>query len=212
MDHTQHADAFLKWVRLKTPDVNPATSPPAVFTTSSITWIGVDPDTSPTAVFTASIAGTDVDPVTSPPAVPTASSIPGIDVDPALNGAAAIVTSHLQQTKPNKISVNFSNGLLRTYKRVSSARSAAVGERQARRRHKSVAPLMSSLAIVDQKDIGAVVTGILWRSRAQGGVSVAALTALSVQQQFQLKITNKVSGVTAGRFRAFTSDIRLASN
>jgi len=87
-----------------------------------------------------------------------------------------------------------------------------VGERQARRRHKSVARLMSSLAIVDQKDIGAVVTGILWRARAQGGVSVAALTALSVQQQFQLNITNKVSGVTAGRFRAFTSDILLASN
>jgi len=79
----------------------------------------VDPETSPPAVFTASIAGTDVDPVTSPPAVSTASSIPGIDVDPALNGAAAIVTSHLQQTKPNKISVNFPNGILRTYKRVS---------------------------------------------------------------------------------------------
>ena len=149
---------------------------------------------------------------TSPPAVLTASSIAGIDVDPALTGAAAIMTSHLQQTKPDEISVKFSNGRLRTYKRVSQATSAAVGERQARRRRKSVASLVSSLATVDPQEIGAVVTGILRRARAQGGVSVAPLKALSVQQQLQFKIANKVSGVTWGRFRAFTGDSRLASN
>ena len=149
---------------------------------------------------------------TSPPAVLTASSIAGIDVDPALTGAAAIMTSHLQQTKPDEISVKFSNGRLRKYKRVSQATSAAVGERQARRRRKSVASLVSSLATVDPQEIGAVVTGILRRARAQGGVSVAPLKALSVQQQLQFKIANKVSGVTWGRFRAVTGDSRLASN
>jgi len=169
--------------------------------------------TSPPAVLMASsITGIDVDPATSPPAVLTASSIAGIDVDPALTGAAAIMTSHLQQTKPDEISVKFSNGRLRKYKRVSQATSAAVGERQARRRRKSVASLVSSLATVDPQEIGAVVTGILRRARAQGGISVAPLKALSVQQQLQFKIANKVSGVTWGRFRAFTGDSRLASN
>jgi len=119
---------------------------------------------------------------TSPPAVLTASSIAGIDVDPALTGAASIMTSHLQQTKPDAIYLKLPKGLLRTYKRVSEATSAAVGELQALRRRKSVASLVFSLATVDPKEIGAVVTGILRRARAQGGVSVAPLKALSVQQ------------------------------
>jgi len=133
-------------------------------------------------------------------------------VDPALNGAAAIMNSHLQQTKPNEISGKFPNGRLRTYKRASQARSAAVGERPARRRRKSVASLVSSLATVDPQEIGAVVTGILRRACAQGGVSVAPLKALSVQQQLQFKIANKISGVTWARLRAFTGNSRLASN
>ncbi|OSX80030.1 hypothetical protein BU14_0065s0035 [Porphyra umbilicalis] len=115
--------------------------------------------------------------------------------------------------RPQSISVKFSNGVIRTYKRVVMATKAVVGPRQDRGRRNTAASLLSSLTTVDPAEVSAAVSAISRRASAEGRVGVALLKSLSVRQQTQLKIANKISGVTWRRIRAFLGgrDSGLAS-
>jgi len=140
-------------------------------------------------------------------------SVAGIGVDPLSSGTEALLGAHLRRTRPESISVKFSNGDIRTYKRVVTAKEAVVGPRQDLSRRNTAASLLSGLTTVDPAEVSAAVSAIARRASANDGVGVAPLKSLSVRQQTQLKIANKRSGVTWRRIRAFLGgrDSRLAS-
>jgi len=198
-----------KWraEQLAATSVGPATPPPAP----------------PAAAAVAKSAGADGGPTIHDPAPADSCtpsriklstvSVAGIGVDPASRGTEALLGAHPRRTRPESISVKFSNGVIRTYKRVVTATKAVVGPRQDRRRRNTAASLLSSLTTVDPAEVSAAVSAIARRASAKGGVGVAPLKSLSVRQQTQFKIANKISGVTWRRIRAFLGgrDSGLAS-
>ena len=54
-------------------------------------------------------------------------SVAGIGVDPASRGTESLLGAHLRRTRPESTSVKFSNGVIRTYKRVVTAKKSRGG-------------------------------------------------------------------------------------
>jgi len=72
------------------------------------------------------------------------------------------------------------------------------------RRRRAKATGAASLAIsADPSTVTAAISPILRRAKEHGDGTVASLRSLSVQEPLRFKVSNRISGVTWSRFRAF---------
>ena len=130
-------------------------------------------------------------------------SLPGLAVAPNSGCVEALINAHLQRTRPEQISTVFPNGRTRTYQRVTLPIKSVVGPRRSRRRRAKAAGAASRAISADPSTVTAALSTILRRAKEHGDCAVAPLRSLSAQEQLRFNVSNRISGVTWSRFRAF---------
>jgi len=153
----------------------------------------------PPTPLSVSVGGVSIPPVVS--AVIKQCRLPGMAAAPDAGCVEQLMHAHLQRTRPEKICTVFSNGRIRTYQRIPTSVKSVVGLRHARRRRAMAAGVVSPIMQTDPSTVTAAMETIQRRSRAREGVTVAPWQSLSVREQLQFKVSNRISGVTWGRFR-----------
>jgi len=153
----------------------------------------------PTRV-SASVGGVSV-----PPAGTSAiqqGDLPGISVAPNASSVEGLMHAHLRRTRPEKITTVLSNGRTRTYVRISTAIKSVVGPRHGRRRRAMAVEAVPRITQADPSAAAAAISTIQSQAKSRGGSAVAPWSSLSVREQLQSKVSNRIIGVTCGRFRA----------
>ena len=130
-------------------------------------------------------------------------SFPGLAVAPNAGCVEALINAHLQRTRPEQISTVFPNARTRTYQRVTVPIKSVVGPRHNHRRRAKAAGAASRAISVDPSTVIAALSTILRRAKEHGDCAVAPLRSLSAREKLRFKVSNRISGVTWSRFRAF---------
>jgi len=154
----------------------------------------------PPTPLSVSVGGVSIPPVVS--AVLKQCRLPGMAVAPDAGCVEELMHAHLRRTRPEKICTVFSSGRTRTDQRIPTSLKSVVGPRHAWRRRAMAAGVVSTIMQADPSAVAAAMETIQRRARARGGVTVAPWLSLSVREQLQFKVSNRISGVTWGRFRA----------
>jgi len=131
------------------------------------------------------------------------SPLSGFSVEPDSSTVPALLGAFVRGAGGDELVTRFSNGRKRVYRRVVTSRKAEVGCRQSRRRRAVAAATVRPLfPAADAAAIAAPMRIICGAARTTG-VGVALFQSLSVRQQLECKVANRISGVTLKRIRAF---------
>jgi len=89
--------------------------------------------------------------------------------------------------------------------RISTAIKAVVGPWHGRRRRAMAVGTVTRITLADLSAAAAAISTIQSQAKSRGGLAVAPWSSLSVREQLQFKVCNRISGVTWGRFRALVA-------
>jgi len=156
----------------------------------------------PTRV-SASVGGVSVPPAAT--AVMQQGDLPRIAVAADASSVEGLMHAHLRRTRPDKITTVFSNGRTRTYVRIPTPVESVVGPRHGRRRRAMAAGAVTRITQADPSAAAAAIATIQSQAKSRGGLAVAPWSSLFVREQLQFKVSNRISGVTWGRFRALVA-------
>jgi len=131
------------------------------------------------------------------------SPLSGFSVEPDSSTVPALLGAFVRGAGGDELVTRFSNGRKRVYRRVVTSRKAELGCRQSRRRRAVAAATVRLIfPAADAAAIAAPMRIICGAARTTG-VGVAPFPSLSVRQQLEFKVANRISGVTLTRIRAF---------
>ena len=156
----------------------------------------------PTRV-SASVGGVSVPPAAT--AVMQQGDLPRIAVAADASSVEGLMHAHLRRTRPNNITTVSSNGRTRTYVMIPTAIKSVVGPRHSRRRRAMTAGVVTRITQADPSAVAAAIATIQSQAKSRGGLAVAPWSSLSVREQLQFMVSNRISGVTWGRFRALVA-------
>ena len=130
------------------------------------------------------------------------SRLPGFSVEPDSSTVPTLLGAFLRRAGADELMTCISNGGKRVYRRVVTIRKAEVGCPQShRRRVVAAAPIRPLFPEADAASIAAPMRIVCGAARTTG-VRVAPFQSLSVRQQLEFKVANRISGVTWTRMRA----------
>ena len=89
--------------------------------------------------------------------------------------------------------------------RIPTAIKSVVGPRHGRRRRAMAAGAVTRITQADPSAAAAAIATIQSQAKSRGGLAVAPWSSLFVREQLQFKVSNRISGVTWGRFRALVA-------
>jgi len=152
-------------------------------------------DTTPVRPSPPLTAGPDTSLVISP--------LSGFSVEPDSSTVPALLGAFVRRTGGDELVTRFPNGRQRVYRRVVTGRKVEVGSRQNRRRRAVAAATIQPLfPVAEATDMDGPMRIICGAARTTGA-GVAPFHSLSVRQQLEFKVANRISGVTWTRIRAF---------
>jgi len=117
--------------------------------------------------------------------------------------------AHLRWTHLDSITTAFSNGRTRTYLKIPTAVKSVLGLRHAWRR-RAMAMGAMELTQADSSAVTAAMATIICYAKAHGGLAVAPWLSLSVREQLQFDVSNRISVLTWGRLLALMAARRTS--